>query len=97
MTITITEKEYQALRFCRCEVINVMESSADDKYVKIGTEHIDHINNVIAKYQKARAKTKEFQYWRAIVSRQNKSRNLTSRRIDQLTRDLMKRLKRKDD
>lgn len=93
MTITITEKEYEAIRFCRNAVSVNIESGADDKYVKIATEHIDNLNNVVAKYAKARMKAKEFQYWRAIVSKRNKSRNLTSRRIDQLTREVMKRLK----
>ena len=93
MTITITEKEYESIRFCRNQVGINIESGADDKYVKIATEHINNMTNIVAKYQNARLKAKEFQYWRAIVSKQNKSRNLTSRRIDQLTRDLMKRLK----
>lgn len=93
MTITITEKEYEAICFCKNAVGVNIESGADDKYVKIATEHINNITNVVAKYKKARAKASEFQYFRAIVSKQNRSRNLTSRRIDQLTRDLMKRLK----
>lgn len=93
MTITITEKEIEAIRFCRNAVGVNIEAGADDQYVKIATEHIEKMTNVVAKYEKARIKAKEFQYWRAIVSRQNKSRNLTSRRIDQLTREVMKRLK----
>lgn len=93
MTITITEKEYEAICFCRNAVNVNIKAGADDKYVEIATEHIINITNVVAKYKKARVKASEFQYWRAIVSKQNKSRNLTSRRIDQLTRDLMKTLK----
>lgn len=93
MTITITEKEYEAICFCRNAVSVNIEAGSDDKYAEIATEHLFNITNVVAKYKKARVKASEFQYWRAIVSKQNKSRNLTSRRIDQLTRDLMKTLK----
>ena len=93
MTITITEKEYEAIIFCRQQASFIIESNEDENFVNIVTEHINNMTNIIAKYKNARIKASEFQYWRAIVSKQNKSRNLTSRRIDQLTRDLMKRLK----
>ena len=93
MTITITEKEYQSIRFCRQQVNDMINSGADDEFVNTATEHIINMTNIVAKYSKAKMKASEFQYWRAIVSKQNKSRNLTSRRIDQLTRDLMKTLK----
>lgn len=93
MTITITEKEYEAI----CEVINQVEdayeAATDETYLKEMAEILHLANNVALKYKKARAKASEFQYWRSIVSRQYRSRNLTSRRIDQLTRDLMKRFK----
>ena len=93
MTITITEKEYQSIRYCRQQVGVMIESGADDEFVNIATEHINNMTNIVAKYSKAKMKASEFQYWRAIVSKQNKCRNLTSRRIDQLTRELMKTLK----
>lgn len=93
MTITITEKEYEAI----CQVLDQVrtdyEAASDEEYLKTMGENMDLVNNVIDKYRKARYKANTFQQIRAEVSRHNRGRCVLAKDIDKMARKIMKQLK----
>lgn len=93
MTITVTEKEYEAI----CQVLDQVrtdyEAASDEKYLKTMGENMDLVNNVIDKYRKARYKANTFQQIRAEVSRHNRGRCVLAKDIDKMARKIMKQLK----
>lgn len=95
MTITITEKEYAAIEQVLDQVCTDYEAASDEDYLRSMGESIKLVNNVIAKYRKARYKANEFQSVRAVVSRHNRGRCMRARDIDKLTREYIKKLKEK--
>ena len=93
MTITITEKEYEAISQVLDQVCTDYEAASDEDYPESMGESIKLVNNVIAKYRAARVKANEFQQARAYVSNHNRNRGLRPRDIDKITRQFMKKLK----
>lgn len=90
MTITITEKENDAISFAICQVENELEAATDEEYVEEANAQISALYNIMEKYRKAWKKAKYFQMVRAEVSKRN--RHLRPRDIDKLTRKIMKDL-----
>lgn len=93
MTITITEKEFDAIRAVLDQVETDYEAASDPDYLKTMGESIDHVNNVLRKYKAARQKANEFQHARAYVAERNRNRGLLARDIDRLTRQVIKKIK----
>lgn len=93
MTITITEKEYNAISQVLDQVCTDYEAASDEDYLRSMGESIKLVNNVIAKYRKARQKATEFQYIRAEVSRHYRNHGLRPRDIDKITRQVIKKAK----
>ena len=91
MTITINEKEYEAITQVLDQVCTDYEAASDEAYLIDMGENIKRVNDVIEKYRKARSEANQFQYYRAIVSKKN--RNLRPRDIDTLTRRWIKNMK----
>lgn len=95
MTITITEKEYNAIHAVLDQVETSYEGASDPDYLKTMGESISLVYSVIRKYKKARGKANYFQSVRAEVSRHNRNRGLRPRDIDKLTRKVIKKIKEK--
>lgn len=95
MTITITEKEYDAICAVLDQVTTDYEAASDEIYLKTMGDNIGLVNNVIKKYQRARYKAKEFQSIRAFVAEKNRGRCVLARDIDKMARNLIKKLKEK--
>lgn len=93
MTITVTEKEYQAIRQVLDQVCTDYQAATNEEYLKTMGENIDLVNNVIDKYKKARYKANTFQQIRAEVSRHNRGRCVLAKDIDKIARKVMKQLK----
>ena len=93
MTITITEKEFDAIRAVLDQVETDYEAASDPDYLKTMGESIDHVNNVLQKYKAARQKANEFQQARAYIAERNRNRGLLARDIDRLTRQVIKKIK----
>ena len=93
MTITITEKEYDAI----CEVLDQVETdyeaASDEEYLESMGKTINLVHNVITKYKKARHKAADFQIARAYIVQHNRNRGLRPRDIDRLTRQLLRNIK----
>lgn len=91
MTITINEKEYDAISFAICQVENELESATDEEYVEEAKAYISALYDIMDKYKKAWEKAKYFQMVRAEVSKRN--RHLRPRDIDKITRQIIKQNK----
>ena len=52
MTITITEKEFDAIRAVLDQVETDYEAASDPDYLKTMGESIDHVNNVLISQKK---------------------------------------------
>ena len=92
MTITITEKEYDAISFAIGQVEGAAEAATDEEYLADAEVHLEALYAVMDKYKKARQKANEFQYVRAEVARRNRNKGLRPRDIDKLTRQVIKRM-----
>lgn len=93
MTITVNEKEYEALNFAMEQVETEMESATNEDFLNIANTHIKALYDLIDKYKKAREKANLFQMARAEVSKRN--RHLRPRDIDRLTRQVIKKMMEK--
>ena len=93
MTITITEKEYDAISFAINQVETALEGASDENYIEDANTQLELLYRVMKKYKKARHKANEFQYVRAEVARRNRNRGMRPRDIDALTRKLIKKMK----
>ena len=93
MTITITEKEYEAISFALGQLQTEIEAASDEGFLDMAEKATSAIYNVQKKYREARAKAKYFQSIRAEVSRHNRNRGLRPRDIDKLTRKVIKKIK----
>jgi len=93
MTITVTEKEYEAISFALNQVESELEAATNDEYITEAETHVKALYDVMEKYKNARHKANYFQMVRAEVSRRNRNRGLRPRDIDALTRKLIKRIK----
>lgn len=93
MTITITEKEFDAISEVLNQVETDYEAASNEEYLQSMGEMIDHVRNVLEKYKKARQKAAEFQHVRAYVSERNRNRNLRPRDIDRLARQVLRKVK----
>lgn len=92
MTITVTEKEYNAIYEVLNQVGTDYEAASDKKYLESMSETIGLVNNVLDKYKKARFKAAEFKQVRAYVAERNRNR-LRPRDIDKVARQLLKKIK----
>lgn len=91
MTITINEKEYDAISFALSQVEDVVQSATNEDYIANADECCKALYSVMDKYKEARMKAREFQSVRAYVSERN--RGMRSRDIDKLTRKVIKELR----
>lgn len=96
MTITITEKEYDAVSFAINQIQSEVEGANDEIFLDDAYRHQSALYSIMEKYKKARYKAREFQAVRAEVSRRNRNRGLRPRDIDVLTRRLLRQLKKND-
>ena len=92
MTITISEKEYNAVAFALTQVETEVEAASDEQFIAEAGECCAALYNIMNKYKKARAKAIEFQYVRAEVARRNRKAGLRPRDIDKLTRQVIKKM-----
>ncbi|MBQ7462443.1 MAG: hypothetical protein IJS63_09365 [Bacteroidaceae bacterium] len=92
MTITVTEKEYDAISFAIGQIETSVEAATDEEYLADAEVNLNALYSVMGKYKKARQKANEFQYIRAEVARRACNRGLRPRDIDKLTRQLIKRM-----
>ncbi len=92
MTITITEKEYNALCLAMTQMQTQLEGASDENVINDISEAIDDLNSIRKKYQKARLSAKEFQSVRASIAERYRGR-LLPRQIDALTRKVIKNMK----
>lgn len=93
MTITITEKEYDAISFALGQVQTEIEGASDEEFLDMACKATEALYNVQEKYRKARMKANYFQSVRAEVSRHNRNRGLRARDIDAMTRQVIKKIK----
>ena len=93
MTITITNKEYDAICYAICQIEYEIESASDDNYLKDATCQLNELNRIVEKYRNARYKANEFQDVRRIVAEKNKGRCLIPREVDKLARKYYRYLK----
>lgn len=93
MTITVTEKEYDALHTVLEDTRSNYEAASDESYLKSREEAMNLIENLIEKYRKARYKAEEFKQVRAYVAERNRNRCFRPRDIDKMARQLLKKIK----
>lgn len=93
MTITITEKEYDAISFALGQLQSEIEAASDEGFLDMAEKATEEIYKVQEKYRKARMKANYFQSVRAEVSRYNRNRGLRARDIDKITRQVIKKIK----
>lgn len=93
MTITITQREFEAIGQILNQVCTDYEAASDEKYLNDMGIEIEYVHRVLEKYKIARYKAKEFQQVRAFVADKNKGRNLRARDIDKLARNVLKKMK----
>ena len=90
MTISITEKEFKALRFAITQIGREVEAANED-FARDASEAIEALHSISTKYLKKREEANFFQAVRAEVSKHN--RYLRPRDIDKLARKLLKEKK----
>ena len=93
MTITITEKEYEAINEVLDQVRTDYEAASNEEYLQSMGETMSHVRNVLEKYKKARKKAADFQMARAYVAERNRNKGMRPRDIDRLTRQLLRKIK----
>lgn len=92
MTITMTEKEYNAVAFALDQIGTVVEAATNEEYIKDAEEASISLYSIMEKYKKARFKANEFQQVRAYVASKNRNSGLRAKDIDKLTRLVMKKM-----
>ena len=92
MTITITEKEFEALNEVIDQVCTDYEAASNEEYLESMGKSIDLVRNVLMKYKSARQKAREYQQVRAYVAEKNRNRNLRARDIDKLARKVLRKM-----
>lgn len=93
MTITITDKEYEAISFALGQLQTEIEAASDEGFLDMAEKATSAIYNVQKKYREARDKAKYFQSIRAEVSRYYRNGGLSTRYIDKMTRQVIKKIK----
>ena len=94
MTITITEKEYDAIAFALDQIGTEVEAATDEAFIADAEKHCNSLYNIMEKYKKARYKAKEFQDVRAVVAERNCGKCLRAKDIDKMARMLLRQLKK---
>ena len=94
MTITISEKEYEAISFAVSQIESEVEGASDEGYLEDACRHQSALYRIMDKYKKARHKAKEFQYVRAVVAEKNRGKCLRPRDIDAMARKLFRKMKK---
>ncbi len=97
MTITISEKEYDAICFAVSQIEAAIEGAEDEDYLDDACIHQSALYRIMDKYKKARSKAREYQYVRAVVAIQNRGKCLRPRDIDTMARKLLRKMKESDD
>lgn len=92
MTITITEKEYAAMKDVFDQVRTDYQGASNEEYLEKMGESLDLVRDVLDKYVKARARANEFNILRGIISK--KYHGMQPRDIDRLTRLCLKRVEK---
>lgn len=92
MTITITEKEYNALCLAMTQMQTQLKGASDQNDINDISEALEDLNGIRKKYQKARRSANEFQSVRASIAERYKGK-LLPRQIDALTRKVIKNMK----
>ncbi len=90
MRITITEKEYEAIKEVLSQVSTDYQGASDDNYLESTDTSISLVYNVIKKYRKARQEANLYSTVRAEVSRKNRCYGLVYYEIDRITRQVIK-------
>ena len=93
MTITITEKEYNAISFALTQVQTEIEGGCDDKFLADAEEYCKSLYNIMEKYKKARYKAREFQCARALIVERSRGKCLRAGDIDKIARSFLKTIK----
>lgn len=93
MTITISEKEYDAICFAVSQIETEIEGASDEGYLEDACRHQSALYRIMDKYKKARSKAMEFQCVRAVVAEKNRGRCLRPRDIDAMARKLLRKMK----
>ena len=93
MTITITNKEYEAISFAATQLESKIESAVDENLLNNAENSLSDLYRIMEKYKKARYKAREFQDVRRIVAEKNKGKCLIPREIDKLARKYYRYLK----
>lgn len=91
MTITITDKEFDAISAVLDQVSTDYEAATDEEYLAMMDANIDLVQNVLDKYKKAKRKARDFQSVRAYVAEKQRGK-LRPRDIDKLARKLQKKM-----
>ncbi|MBQ7179927.1 MAG: hypothetical protein IJR87_01390 [Bacteroidaceae bacterium] len=94
MTITITEKEYDAIAFALTQIGTEVEAASDETYIADAGECCDALYKIMERYKKARYKAREFQNVRAVVAERNRGRCIRPRDIDKMARIYLRQLKK---
>lgn len=93
MTITITNKEYEAISFAATQLESEIESAINENFLNNAENSLSDLCSIMEKYKKAHYKAREFQDVRRIVAEKNKGRCLIPREIDKLARKYYRYLK----
>ena len=93
MTITITNKEYEAISFAATQLESEIESAVDENFLNNAENSLSDLYRIMEKYKIARYKANEFQHIRRIVAEKNKGRCLIPREIDKLAHKYYRYLK----
>ena len=91
MTITITDKEFDAINAVLEQVVTDYEAATSEEYIAEMGANIDLMQNVLDKYRKAMRKARDFQSVRAYVAEKQRGK-LRPRDIDKLARKLQKKM-----
>ncbi len=91
MTITITDKEFDAINAVLDQVVSDYEAATNEEYIAETSANIDLVQNVLDKYRKAKCKARDFQSVRAYVAEKQRGK-LRPRDIDKLARKLQKKI-----
>lgn len=93
MTITITNKEYEAISFAATQLESEIESAINENFLNNAENSLSDLYRIMEKYKKARYKAREYQDVRRIVAEKNKGRCLIPREIDKLAHKYYRYLK----
>ena len=92
MTVTISEKEYQAINFAVNQIQTEIEGASDKNFLKDANKHQSALYRIMVKYEKARKKANNFLSIRKKIIKKTQGWNLKARDIDSMTRKVLKKM-----